>query len=68
VNAESHLVAWFVSVPLIAFWLLCVVINPVLFVRREILKREGAPSLIPLVGGLFGSVGLHHFPLWSASR
>ena len=63
-----HPVESIVSVALIGFWFACVVLNPVLFVRREILKRAHAPSLIPFVGGLFGVVGILHFPMSSIHR
>lgn len=57
------MIEWIISVPCVAFWLFCVVVNPVLFVRREVLKRPGTPSLIPVVGGIFGGVGLSHIPI-----
>lgn len=62
-NTERQIVEWIISVPCVAFWMFCAVVNPVLFVRREIMKRRGAPSLIPIVGGIFGGVGLSHLPI-----
>ncbi len=67
-SEEVHPVELIVSLSLVGFWLFCVVLNPVLFVRREILKQERVPSLIPMVGGLFGVVGILHFPVASIHR
>ena len=62
-DEEQHIDEWVISVTCVAFWLFCVVVNPVLFARREIMKRPGTPSLIPVVGGIFGGVGLSHMPI-----
>ena len=64
-NTYANILAWLVSVPCLAFWLFCVAVNPVLFVRREILRRPGAASVIPVVGGLAGAVGLLLVPVAS---
>ncbi|MEI6165961.1 MAG: hypothetical protein WCS52_02095 [bacterium] len=62
-NTERHIVEWIISAPCLAFWLFCVVINPILFVRRDILDRPNIPSVIPIVGGIVGGIGLMNIPI-----
>ena len=47
---------------LIAPFIICAILNPILFIRREILKRSNAPSLIPIIGGILGAYGFSLCP------
>jgi hypothetical protein len=53
---------WTVAGILVVVFAACAIINPVLFVRRDVLRREHAPSLIPMVGGILGAWGLALVP------
>ena len=59
---------WIAPGFLIALFGICALINPILFVRREILKRPNAPSLVPVIGGLLGVWGFSLAPATLLSR
>jgi hypothetical protein len=59
---------WIAPAFLVAIFSICAVTNAVLFVRRELLKRANAPSLIPFVGGLLGLWGFSLAPTALLSR
>jgi hypothetical protein len=53
----TSIIHWLTPGSLIFVFVVFAVANPIMFVRREILKREPAPSLLPFIGGLLGALG-----------
>ncbi|HSY43748.1 MAG TPA: hypothetical protein VK811_07535 [Candidatus Acidoferrum sp.] len=66
----TNITQWIIPALLIFIFVVFAIINPILVVRREILKRKNAPSLLPFIGGLIGVFGFllapHHVLLRQA--